>query len=86
MEENTRVIGKDLLVVSLKFPRESVKVPSVDPLITTDTALTASLVEAFFTIPLNVVDCAKETAEKNKSTMNKLREKGVIRFIIGELG
>jgi hypothetical protein len=60
MEEKTRVIGRDWVVVSLKFPLSSVKVPEVDPFIVTETAGTRSLLPAFVTLPVIVTeDCEK---------------------------
>ena len=55
-EEITNVKGSFCTVVNLNAPLSSEKVPVVPPLTVTETAETASLDLAFFTLPETVVD------------------------------
>ena len=71
-------------MVILKLPRESVKVPSVVPLIITETALTNSLLVLFLTVPDRVLLCEKELREN--SSNNKAAAKRNVFFITSKLG
>jgi hypothetical protein len=75
----TSVTGNDL-TVSLKSPFGLVNVPSLVPLMATDTDPTPSFVTALVTLPVNVTFWAKTVSEKMSAVVNtaaKLR-----RFLI----
>jgi hypothetical protein len=74
------VRGGCLVVVNLKFPLSSVKVPLPEPFTVIDTADTDSFETLFLTLPL-IVTCGKQEIEKTFAKKNVARQHRLIRMI-----
>ena len=86
IEETTRVIGKGSLVVNLKSPLSSVKVPAPEPLTVIETAGTGIPDELFFTEPLMIVFWPKAAIDKIFAVNNATQRLNVFIIAIGLFG
>ena len=82
-ELKTKVNGSFCVVVILKFPLSSVKVPKVVPLIVTETAETTSLLLLFFTLPDTETDCCALATKAKMVAQNSIER--VLNFLIRQM-